>query len=294
MDTYIGVNKTAPIEKISWEQPDRRIRRGVDGKIRIRANNPGNMVIRILLMILAGLTVFAFLSFDYKNIDFAKAVAETVHNVRTVFLEPVLKRDTVTGILYQLLITFCLGALSTVFGAILAFFASLLCARNLSSSVVVNVVKSLIALIRAVPTVLWVLIFAVSAGLGSVAAVIGLTFHSFAYLTKVYAEAMEETDEGTIEALKASGANFWQIVFQAILPASLSYMVAWTFMRFEINFTNAVAMGAAAGAGGIGFNLFMSGSFYFDLHEMGFLTYVVVIAVILLEYFSTKIKKAAK
>lgn len=294
MDTYIGVNKTAPIEKISWEQPDRRIRRGVDGKIRIRANNPGNMVIRILLMILAGLTVFAFLSFDYKNIDFAKAVAETVHNVRTVFLEPVLKRDTVTGILYQLLITFCLGALSTVFGAILAFFASLLCARNLSPSVVVNVVKSLIALIRAVPTVLWVLIFAVSAGLGSVAAVIGLTFHSFAYLTKVYAEAMEETDEGTIEALKASGANFWQIVFQAILPASLSYMVAWTFMRFEINFTNAVAMGAAAGAGGIGFNLFMSGSFYFDLHEMGFLTYVVVIAVILLEYFSTKIKKAAK
>ena len=294
MDTYIGVNKTAPIEKISWKQPDRRIRRGVDGKIRIRANNPGNMVIRILLMILAGLTVFAFLSFDYKNIDFAKAVAETVHNVRTVFLEPVLKRDTVTGILYQLLITFCLGALSTVFGAILAFFASLLCARNLSPSVVVNVVKSLIALIRAVPTVLWVLIFAVSAGLGSVAAVIGLTFHSFAYLTKVYAEAMEETDEGTIEALKASGANFWQIVFQAILPASLSYMVAWTFMRFEINFTNAVAMGAAAGAGGIGFNLFMSGSFYFDLHEMGFLTYVVVIAVILLEYFSTKIKKAAK
>lgn len=294
MDTYIGVNKTAGIDKIVWEQPDRRIRRGMDGKIRIRANNPGNMVIRILLMVLAGLTVFAFLSFDYKNIDFAKAVTDTMHNVRTVFLEPVLKRDTVTGVLYQLLVTFCLGALSTVFGAILAFFASLLCARNLSPSVVVNVVKSLIALIRAVPTVLWVLIFAVSAGLGSVAAVIGLTFHSFAYLTKVYAEAMEETDEGTIEALKASGANFWQIVFQAILPASLSYMVAWTFMRFEINFTNAVAMGAAAGAGGIGFNLFMSGSFYFDLHEMGFLTYIVVIAVILLEYFSTKMKKAAK
>lgn len=294
MDTYIGVNKTAGIDKIIWEQPDRRIRRGMDGKIRIRANNPGNMVIRILLMVLAGLTVFAFLSFDYKNIDFAKAVTDTMHNVRTVFLEPVLKRDTITGVLYQLLVTFCLGALSTVFGAILAFFASLLCARNLSLSVVVNVVKSLIALIRAVPTVLWVLIFAVSAGLGSVAAVIGLTFHSFAYLTKVYAEAMEETDEGTIEALKASGANFWQIVFQAILPASLSYMVAWTFMRFEINFTNAVAMGAAAGAGGIGFNLFMSGSFYFDLHEMGFLTYIVVVAVILLEYFSTKMKKAAK
>lgn len=42
--------------------------------------------------------------------------------------------------------------------------------------------------------------------------------------------------------------------------------------------------------GGIGFNLFMAGSFYFDLHEMGMLTYIVVIAVVLLEMLSTKIK----
>lgn len=136
--------------------------------------------------------------------------------------------------------------------------------------------------------------FAVSAGLGSVAAVVGLIFHSFAYLTKVYAESIEEIDNGTIEALRASGASFWQIVFQAIIPASVSRMVAWTFMRFEINFTNAVAVGAAAGAGGIGFNLFMAGSFYFDLHEMGFLTYIVVITVIILETVSTKIKAKVK
>ena len=157
-----------------------------------------------------------------------------------------------------------------------------------------NAVKCVIALIRAVPTVLWVLIFAVSAGLGSVAAVIGLTFHSLAYLTKVYAESIEEIDDGTIEALRASGAGFWQIVFQAIVPASLSRMVAWTFMRFEINFTNAIAVGAAAGAGGIGFNLYMAGSFYFNLHEMGILTYIVVIAVVMLEMFSTKIKERVK
>ena len=65
-------------------------------------------------------------------------------------------------------------------------------------------------------------------------------------------------------------------------------------MRFEINFTNAVAMGAAAGAGGIGFNLYMAGSFYFDLREMGALTYIVVIAVVLLEMLSTKIKSKVK
>ena len=244
--------------------------------------------------VLLFLTVYAFWSFDYKEIQLGEAIAATLHNMKTVFLEPKLSTDTIQNVLYQLLVTFCLGILSTIFGAVLAFFCALLCARNLAPARLADVIKSIVALVRAVPTVLWVLIFAVSAGLGSVAAVIGLTFHSFAYLTKVYAESMEEVDSGTLEALRASGAGFWQIVFQAIVPSAISRMVAWTFMRFEINFTNAVAMGAAAGAGGIGFQLFMAGSFYFNLHEMGFLTYVVVIAVVILEFCSTKIKATVK
>lgn len=273
---------------------DLHARRHKNGRIKIGVQSKSCVALKILAAVLIGLTVYAFLSFDYKEIDFWNAAADTLHNIKTVFLEPRLSRDIIFNVLYQLLVTFCLGILSTIFGAVLAFFCALLCAKNIAASWLANIIKSLVALVRAVPTVLWVLIFAVSAGLGSVAAVIGLTFHSFAYLTKVYAESIEEIDGGTIEALRASGAGFWQIVFQAILPASISRMVAWTFMRFEINFTNAVAMGAAAGAGGIGFQLFMAGSFYFDLHEMGFLTYVVVIAVVLLEMVSTKIKAKVK
>ena len=273
---------------------DLHARRHKDGRIKLSVQNKSNIALKVLAAVLIGLTVYAFISFDYKEIDFFDAVSDTMHNIQTVFLKPRLSKDIISNVLYQLLVTFCLGILSTIFGAVLAFFCALLCAKNIAASWLANLIKSLVALIRAVPTVLWVLIFAVSAGLGSVAAVIGLTFHSFAYLTKVYAESIEEIDGGTIEALRASGAGFWQIVFQAILPASISRMVAWTFMRFEINFTNAVAMGAAAGAGGIGFQLYMAGSFYFDLHEMGFLTYVVVIAVILLEMVSTKIKAKVK
>ena len=268
--------------------------RSHSGKIKIGAKNKSRHAVKALIIVLLGLTVLAFATFDYQNIDFAQAAADTLHNIKTVFFEPKLSRDTIAGVLWQLLVTFCLGALSTILGAALAFFCALLCARNIAGPVSVNVVKSIVAIVRAVPTVLWVLIFAVSAGLGSVAAVVGLTFHSFAYLTKAYAESIEEMDPGIIEALKANGAGYWQIVFQAIVPATITYMVAWTFMRFEINFTNAVAMGAAAGAGGIGFNLFMAGSFYFDLHEMGLLTYVVVAAVVILEAVSTKIKAKVK
>lgn len=260
------------------------------GKIKIAAKSKSSMAIRLTILTLLVLTVYAFISFDYKNINFVQSVAATWDNVKVLFGQPRLSYNSLEGAMHALLVTFSLGVLSTIFGAILAFFGALLCAKNIANPTVSNVVKSMVAFIRAVPTILWVLIFTVAAGLGSVAAVVGLTFHSAAYLVKAYSESIEEMDQGTIEALKASGANFWQIVYQAILPSTLSYMTAWTFLRFEINFTNAIAVGAAAGAGGIGYDLFMAGSFYFDLHELGFITYVVVIAVILLEMLATKIK----
>ena len=100
--------------------------------------------------------------------------------------------------------------------------------------------------------------------------------HSIGYLTKAYAESFESLDRSTIEALEASGADWWQIVFQAVIPSTTTYLISWTFLRFEMNFTNVVAMGAAAGAAGIGFDLFMASSFYFDLGELGLITYFVL------------------
>jgi len=268
----------------------RHIRKTRGGRIKIGARSKSSVALKLTLLMLIGLTVYGFLTFDYKNIDFAKAVSGTLENIKSMFGQPRLRHSTFPGVLSALTMTFALSVLSTIFGAILGFFGALLCARNIANPVVANIVKSFVAFIRAVPTILWVLIFTVAAGLGSVAAVVGLTFHSAGYLVKAYAESIEEMDDGTIEALRASGASYWQIIFQAVLPASISYMTAWTFLRFEINFTNAIAVGAAAGAGGIGFDLYMAGNHYFDLRELGFLTFAIVAAVILLEMLATKVK----
>jgi len=268
----------------------RYIKKTRGGKIKTTAKSKSGLAIQLTIFILLGLTVYGFLTFDYNNIDLAKAVTGTLGNIKVMFGQPHLKYNTLPGALNALLMTFSLGALSTVFGAIIGLFGALLCAKNIANPTVANVVKGFVAFIRAVPTILWVLIFTVAAGLGSVAAVVGLTFHSAGYLIKAYSEAIEEMDDGAIEALRASGASYWQIIFQAVLPSSASYMTAWTFLRFEINFNNAIAVGAAAGAGGIGFDLFMAGNFYFDLRELGFITFLVVAAVVALELLATKIK----
>jgi len=252
------------------------------------------IVIKGTLIALIAITLYTFIALDYGSVNFFVAVRRTIENIGIMFGSPQLTYNTFVGSLQQLLITFSLGVLATIFGAIIAFFGALLCARNLSNPKVGAVVRGFAAAIRAVPSILWVLIFTIAVGLGGTAAVAGLTLHSAAYLIKAYSESIEEMDSGTIEALRASGAGFWQIVFQAVVPASIGYMTAWTFLRFEINFINAIAMGAAAGAGGIGFDLFMAGSFYFDLRELGFITYLIMVTVIILELIATRIKQKVK
>jgi phosphonate transport system permease protein len=272
----------------------RHMRKTRGGKIKTATKSKSDLAIKLTIFALLTLTLYGFATFDYKNIDMVKAVVGTWNNAKVLFGQPRLTYSDLGGALNALFVTFSLGALSTIFGAIIAFFGALLCAKNVANPIVSGITKNFVAFIRAVPTILWVLIFTVAAGLGSVAAVIGLTFHSTGYLIKAYAESIEEVDTGTIEALKATGASFWQIVFQALLPSSISRITAWTFLRFEINFTNALAVGAAAGVGGIGFDLYMASSHYFDLRELGFITYIVLASVILLEILATKIKATVK
>jgi len=263
-------------------------------QIKIKSMTKSAIVTRMTLLVLSLLTVYAFFSFDYKELDFIQAVQDTLVNLKSMFLEPHFNHFTFTHAFYQVFVTLGLAFLTTLFGAIIAVLLGLLAAENLTSKRVSSVIKSAVAIIRSIPTVLWVLIFAVAAGLGSVAAVIGMTFHSVSYLVKAYSESFEELDKGVIEALQASGASWWQIVFQAVIPSSLTYMISWTFLRFEINFAVAVAMGAAAGAGGIGFDMFMASNFYLDIREIGTITYFILAIAILLEVIATRFKKQLK
>nr|WP_257349744.1 ABC transporter permease subunit [Pseudalkalibacillus decolorationis] len=263
-------------------------------RIKLRPLTKASIVVRVTLMSLLLLTLYGFLTFNYAGVGLFEGIWTMLGNFKTMFVNTHFKHFTFGTALYQVLITLGLALLTTLFGAIIALFLALFAAKNLGSSYVSNAIKGFVAFIRAVPTVLWVLIFAVSAGLGSVAAIVGMTFHSVGYLIKAYSESFEELDDGVIEALRGSGANWWQVVFQAVLPSSMTYLISWTFLRFEINFGVAIAMGAAAGAGGIGYEMFMASGFYLDLKEVGAITYFILTFAILLEIFATKIKGRLK
>lgn len=250
-------------------------------------------VVSYLLFIGLGLISFyTLLSMDYGNVVLREAAEQFFSNIAVIFFQPQLSgRSSFLSLVDSLGTTIGLSMLTTFLGSAAAFFLSLFSAKNLGHPVVSHSIRIVMSFIRAVPTILWVMIFSILIGLGANAAIIGMSFHSIAYLTKVYAESVEEIDFGTIEALKACGASWWQIVFQGVLPTCLTALLSWTFLRFEINFTNAIAVGAAAGAGGLGFQLTMASNFYFDFREIGILVYMILVVVVLLEVISLRLKK---
>jgi phosphonate transport system permease protein len=257
----------------------------------IRRTTTASLVTRGLLVFLGLVTLYTLLTLDYQSVNLPKAIADTFHNFAIILFQPDTKRLSLWDAFSEVVVTLGLAFLTTLFSGVISVFLGLFAAQNLAPKRVNLAIKAIVALVRAIPTILWVLIFAVAAGLGSTAAVIGLTFHSVSYLTKAYSESFEELDRSVIEALLASGANWWQIVFQAVIPSSATYLLSWTFLRFEINFANAVAMGAAAGASGIGFDLFMASGFYFDLKEVGLITYFLLAFAIVMEILATNWKR---
>ena len=272
------------------------------GKIRIRKYTLSELCIFLVFSVLIATTVIGFITIDTKGTDLGEATVKTLRYLGTMFLSPrgiashfSAAGDNPLSIIWAgikiILVTLSLSFLTTIIGGIAALFLGLLAARNLTNDKVSNALKGFVAVVRAIPTVLWVLIFAIGSGLGAVAAVIGMSFHTIGYLLKAYSESFEEIDEGVIEALRASGANWFQIVFQAVLPSSFTALVSWTFIRFEINFAVAVAMGAAAGAGGIGYQLWMAAGYFFDIREIGFITYLILIVALLMELLATRMKE---
>ncbi len=121
-------------------------------------------------------------------------------------------------------------------------------------------------LARAVPELVWALVFVVMVGLGPFAGVLALAIHSAGILGKLYAELLETVDQRAVEAVRATGATEGQVTALARLPLALPVLLSYTLFRWECNLRAATVLGLV-GAGGIGTELILSFKL-FRYHEL--------------------------
>ncbi|QKS72493.1 phosphonate ABC transporter, permease protein PhnE [Paenalkalicoccus suaedae] len=148
-----------------------------------------------------------------------------------------------------------IAVMGTLWGIIFSIVLAMLAAKNLAPHISISyAVKGFAAFVRAVPALIWALLFIIAVGLGPTPGILALAVNSIGMLVKVYAEAIEEIDMGIIDGLKATGASKVQIIMQGIIPSIMSIFISWSVFRFDINIRYSAVLGVV-GAGGIGWEL---------------------------------------
>ncbi len=159
--------------------------------------------------------------------------------------------------LLLLLDTVVIGLLGTVLGAIAALILSFPAARNLTRSrALCFACRRLLETARAVPELVFALVFVFAFGIGPLAGVLAIAVHSAGSLGKLFSEVNENIDEGPLEGLRAAGANWTQTVAFGVVPQVLPNFLSYALLRFEINVRGAAIIGFV-GAGGIGQELYL-------------------------------------
>jgi phosphonate transport system permease protein len=185
--------------------------------------------------------------------------------------------------------TLQMAILGTALSVVLASPLAMLAARNTTPNLAIyQGIRFLLNVIRAVPSLVWAIIFVASLGFGPIAGVIALGVAGVGTVGKLYAEAIEAINPRPVEAIRATGSGELQVFSFAVLPQALPLMVSYTLLDFESNVRSATILGIV-GAGGIGFELQASFS-QFQFHQVLTILLEVIVMVTLIDRLSAYVR----
>jgi phosphonate transport system permease protein len=143
---------------------------------------------------------------------------------------------------------------STVVGVLISIPFGIGAARNIAPLPLYAFCRGFIAVARSLQEVLIAIFFVVLFGFGPFAGFLTLSFATIGFLAKLLAEDIEDIDPAPLEAIRSTGAGWWQVLAYAVLPQVAPRLVGLSMYRADINFRESAVVGIV-GAGGIGATL---------------------------------------
>lgn len=185
--------------------------------------------------------------------------------------------------------TIAIALVATTFAVVFAVPLSFVAASNLMRANPVTItlyyiVRTLMNITRSIESLIIAIIFVVWVGLGPFAGVMALTIHSIAALGKLYSEQVESIDPGPLEAMRAAGATWAQMVVYGVFPQVFPPFLAFSIYRWDINVRTSTILGFVGG-GGIGF-LIVQWQRLNQWEAIGAAFWTIVIIVSLLDFAS--------
>ncbi|MFV3114408.1 PhnE/PtxC family ABC transporter permease [Gordonia amicalis] len=202
------------------------------------------------------LGMLAFGVYSLSTLDFSWAnIVSSIDNARKVFslMDPI-SLPAWGELAYLIGLTLGIVILGTVIAAIISVPVAWVSASNTTPSTTLRWMgRTIGVLTRSVPDAVLALAFSLAFVLGSpLPGVLAIGIHSIGMISKMFADAIEQIDDGPRLAIRATGGSraqeFWSGVFPQVLPS----WIATTLHRFDINLRGSAILGYA-GVGGLGY-----------------------------------------
>lgn len=178
---------------------------------------------------------------------------------------------------------------STVVGILISVPVALGAARNVAPLPIYYFCRAIIAVSRSFQEVLLAIFFVKLFGFGPFAGFVTLSFATVGFFAKLLAEDIEDMDPGQAEAIRATGASWFQWINYAIQPQVMARFIGLSLYRLDINFRESAVVGIVGG-GGIGATLNTA----FDRYEFDSAAaiLIIIIAIVMVaEYTSGFVRK---
>ena len=153
--------------------------------------------------------------------------------------------------------TFMISCLGTLLGVIICIPAIWFGALNITpfKPITYPIGRFMMTISRSIHEIVWALFFVAVLGLGALPGIFAIAVRSVGFIAKMSAEAIEDIELGPLDAIRATGANRFQVLLFAILPQVLPQVIGVIFFEWEINIRRSAIPGLV-GAGGLGLVFF--------------------------------------
>lgn len=239
-------------------------------------------------IVTAALLVYAFYALAQLDFSWTRFVEGLGHGARLIgkMFPPDLGKFDILwkGMIESMQIAVLATALGIAFSLPLGFLS----ARNLMPDWVSWIARAVVAICRSLHPVIVAIIFVKAVGFGALAGILALTVASIGFVGKLFAEAIEEISPKQVEAVRATGASFMNMVAFGVLPQVMARFVGFVTYQLDSNLRNSTMVGIV-GAGGIGGALFSA----FQRFDYGFVFTILatIVAIIVLAEIGTNYVK---
>lgn len=239
----------------------------------------------------AALAIYCVYAISVLDIDFARIV-RGMDNASRLFsrMFPPNVEPTKLALIYDGMVeSIQIAILATSAGVALSLPVGLAAARNLSPAWLAWAARGLIAVMRSFHPVIVAILFVKAVGFGALAGILALVASTIGFVSKLFAEVVEEISAKQVEAVRATGAGSGHVLMFGVFPQVMARFVGLSVYQLDSNLRNSTMVGIVGG-GGIGAPLFTAYQ-RFDYDVVLTILLIIIAIIMAMEAVSARVRR---